>query len=382
MDFILGLLPHVRARGRAQVRHPARDPDRQRRAVGPRRGALRGALEATGMPYELKAGDGAFYGPKIDFDVTDSIGRSWQLGTIQLDYNAPERFDLTYVGEDNAEHRPVVIHRAVSGSFERFIAILIEHFAGAFPVWLAPEQVRVIPISDAQTEAAPAAHRRLARGRHPGASRRPERDAQLPDPRRRGVEGARTWRWSGSARRTATAWRSGSAGRGRSRRSCPVGGVPRADRGGGADAGARAIAEARVPRSERPGRHRPALGLPATGAGSEGGLSCPRRRPQPERYPVSDSTTPVILSAVRTPIGRYLGGLSGFTAPQLGAMVIRDAVARAGVDAGAIEEVIMGHVVQGGSGQAPARQALIHAGLPPPSPRSRSTRSAAPDSRP
>ena len=117
-------------------------------------GALRGALEATGMEYELKPGDGAFYGPKIDFDVTDSIGRSWQLGTIQLDYNAPERFDLTYVGEDNTEHRPVVIHRAVSGSFERFIAILIEHFAGAFPVWLAPEQVRVIPISDAQIEAA------------------------------------------------------------------------------------------------------------------------------------------------------------------------------------------------------------------------------------
>jgi threonyl-tRNA synthetase len=117
-------------------------------------GALRGALEATGMPYEVKPGDGAFYGPKIDFDVTDSIGRSWQLGTIQLDYNAPERFDLRYVGEDNTEHRPVVIHRAVSGSFERFIAILIEHFAGAFPVWLSPEQVRVIPISDAQTEAA------------------------------------------------------------------------------------------------------------------------------------------------------------------------------------------------------------------------------------
>jgi threonyl-tRNA synthetase len=99
------------------------------------------------VTYELKPGDGAFYGPKIDFDVTDSIGRSWQLGTIQLDYNAPERFELKYVGEDNTEHRPVVIHRAVSGSFERFIAILIEHFAGAFPVWLAPEQVRVIPIS-------------------------------------------------------------------------------------------------------------------------------------------------------------------------------------------------------------------------------------------
>jgi threonyl-tRNA synthetase len=117
-------------------------------------GALKAALEATGLPYELKPGDGAFYGPKIDFDVADSIGRKWQLGTIQLDYEAPERFDLIYVGEDNAEHRPVVIHRAVSGSFERFIAILIEHFAGAFPVWLAPEQVRVLPISDHQAEAA------------------------------------------------------------------------------------------------------------------------------------------------------------------------------------------------------------------------------------
>ena len=96
----------------------------------------------------MKPGDGAFYGPKIDFDVTDSLGRAWQLGTIQLDYEAPERFDLQYVGEDNTLHRPVVIHRAVSGSLERFIAILVEHFAGAFPVWLAPEQVRVLPISD------------------------------------------------------------------------------------------------------------------------------------------------------------------------------------------------------------------------------------------
>ncbi len=128
-------------------------------------GALRGALEATGMPYELKEGDGAFYGPKIDFDVTDSIGRAWQLGTIQLDYAAPERFDLTYVGEDNAPHRPVVIHRAVSGSMERFIAILIEHFAGAFPVWLSPVQVTVIPISDEQAEVARAYGRELrARG--------------------------------------------------------------------------------------------------------------------------------------------------------------------------------------------------------------------------
>lgn len=116
--------------------------------------ALQAALDATGLPYEWKPGDGAFYGPKIDFDVADSIGRTWQLGTIQLDYAAPERFDLGYVGEDNTDHRPVVIHRAVNGSFERFIAILIEHFAGAFPVWLAPEQVRVLPISDGQAEAA------------------------------------------------------------------------------------------------------------------------------------------------------------------------------------------------------------------------------------
>ncbi|MCC6928432.1 MAG: threonine--tRNA ligase [Gemmatimonadaceae bacterium] len=110
--------------------------------------ALKAALDSTGMPYEFKAGDGAFYGPKIDFDVTDSLGRAWQLGTIQLDYAAPERFDMSYTGEDNATHRPVVIHRAVSGSFERFMAILIEHFAGAFPVWLAPEQVRILPITD------------------------------------------------------------------------------------------------------------------------------------------------------------------------------------------------------------------------------------------
>src|SRR5512144_1011827 len=110
--------------------------------------ALRAALEKTGMAYELKPGDGAFYGPKIDFDVSDSIGRKWQLGTIQLDYSVPERFDLEYVGEDNKPHRPVVIHRAIYGSFERFIAILIEHFAGNFPVWLAPVQARIITVAD------------------------------------------------------------------------------------------------------------------------------------------------------------------------------------------------------------------------------------------
>jgi threonyl-tRNA synthetase len=112
---------------------------------------LRRALEGLGRPFEIKEGEGAFYGPKIDFDVSDSIGRKWQLGTIQLDYNAPERFDLTYVGEDNAEHRLAVLHRAIYGSFERFIAILIEHFAGAFPLWLAPVQVAVLPLSEKYT---------------------------------------------------------------------------------------------------------------------------------------------------------------------------------------------------------------------------------------
>jgi threonyl-tRNA synthetase len=116
--------------------------------------ALQKALDSTGLEYELKEGDGAFYGPKIDFDVTDAIGRQWQLGTIQLDYAAPERFDLNFVGEDNHPHRCVVIHRAIFGSFERFIGILIEHFAGAFPLWLAPVQVAVIPISDDQAPSA------------------------------------------------------------------------------------------------------------------------------------------------------------------------------------------------------------------------------------
>jgi threonyl-tRNA synthetase len=109
---------------------------------------LKAALEAAGQPFELNEGDGAFYGPKIDFDVTDAIGRRWQCATIQLDYQIPQRFDLKYTGADNAEHRPVVIHRAIFGSFERFIAILIEHYAGAFPLWLAPVQAVVLPISD------------------------------------------------------------------------------------------------------------------------------------------------------------------------------------------------------------------------------------------
>jgi threonyl-tRNA synthetase len=109
---------------------------------------LRAALDRSGQAYTVNEGDGAFYGPKIDFDVTDAIGRRWQCATIQLDYNLPQRFDLKYVGADNAEHRPVVIHRAIYGSFERFIAVLIEHYAGAFPLWLAPVQAVVLPIAD------------------------------------------------------------------------------------------------------------------------------------------------------------------------------------------------------------------------------------------
>ena len=111
-------------------------------------GILRDALEAMDVKWTLNPGDGAFYGPKIDMLVTDSLGRKWQTCTIQVDYAAPERFDLTYVGDDNAEHRPVVIHRAVYGSFERFVAILTEHYAGAFPAWLAPVQARVLTVSD------------------------------------------------------------------------------------------------------------------------------------------------------------------------------------------------------------------------------------------
>ncbi len=109
---------------------------------------LEQALDAAGQKYEIAAGEGNFYGPKIDFHVVDAIGRNWQCATIQLDYQLPERFELKYIGADNAEHRPVVIHRAIFGSFERFIALLIEHYAGAFPLWLAPVQAVVVPIAD------------------------------------------------------------------------------------------------------------------------------------------------------------------------------------------------------------------------------------------
>jgi threonyl-tRNA synthetase len=125
---------------------------------------LHQALEAKGLDYELNEGDGAFYGPKIDYHVKDSLGRSWQLGTVQLDYSMPERFGLTYTGADDAEHRPVMIHRAAFGSYERFIGILIEHLAGRFPVWLAPVQAIVLPISDRHVEYADSVAAELREG--------------------------------------------------------------------------------------------------------------------------------------------------------------------------------------------------------------------------
>jgi threonyl-tRNA synthetase len=114
--------------------------------------ALRDALDTLGKPYKINEGDGAFYGPKIDFHLRDSIGRTWQCGTIQLDMQMPERFDLSYIGADGEKHRPAMIHRVIFGSIERFIAILTEHYAGAFPIWLAPVQVKVMPISERQND--------------------------------------------------------------------------------------------------------------------------------------------------------------------------------------------------------------------------------------
>ncbi|MGL5245492.1 MAG: His/Gly/Thr/Pro-type tRNA ligase C-terminal domain-containing protein, partial [Sarcina sp.] len=110
--------------------------------------SLKAALEEMNLPYKINEGDGAFYGPKIDFHLEDSLGRTWQCGTIQLDFQLPQRFELDYIGSDGEKHRPIVIHRVIFGSIERFIGILIEHFAGKFPTWLAPVQVKILPISD------------------------------------------------------------------------------------------------------------------------------------------------------------------------------------------------------------------------------------------
>lgn len=150
-----------------RVRLSFSDPDSDKyvgeRAVWEKAEAsLKDAVEKLGADYTIELGEAAFYGPKIDFVVKDVIGRDWQLGTVQLDFNLPERFDLTYVGNDNKSHRPVMIHRAPFGSLERFVGLLIEHFEGKFPTWLAPEQVRVLPLSDKFLEHGEAAAKRLA----------------------------------------------------------------------------------------------------------------------------------------------------------------------------------------------------------------------------
>jgi len=115
---------------------------------------LQAALDAEGIAYEMDEGGGAFYGPKIDLKTRDAIGRQWQMSTVQFDFNLPDRFDMTYTGADGQDHRPYMVHRALLGSLERFFGILVEHYAGAFPLWLAPVQAVLIPVTDKQTAAA------------------------------------------------------------------------------------------------------------------------------------------------------------------------------------------------------------------------------------
>ena len=143
------------------------------------------ALDESGLAYTVAEGEGAFYGPKVDFHFKDAIGRLWQLTTVQCDFALPERFDMEYMGEDNERHRPVMIHRAILGTLERFSGVLIEHYAGAFPLWLAPEQVRIVPVADRHVEHATRARGRAARGRAARRRRREPRDRAEEDPRGR-----------------------------------------------------------------------------------------------------------------------------------------------------------------------------------------------------
>ncbi len=152
--------------------------------------ALQAALDRGGYEYEINEGDGAFYGPKIDLHMRDSLNRSWQLGTVQLDYNFPERFDLTYTGADNAEHQPAMLHRALVGSFERFIGILLEHTGGELPFWLAPTQATVLPLADRHNDYAHEVAAALRRRRAARRRRRPHRVGRAQDPRGRAAQGA------------------------------------------------------------------------------------------------------------------------------------------------------------------------------------------------
>ena len=152
------------------------------------RGSSTSALDAQGLEYELNPGDGAFYGPKIDMHMTDSLGRSWQLGTVQLDYSMPERFELTYTGADNQEHRPVMIHRALFGSYERFIGIMLEHYAGELPLWLAPVQAIVLPVSDRFNDYGGGVREQLRDAGRARRARRAQRVGRAQDPRGRAAQ--------------------------------------------------------------------------------------------------------------------------------------------------------------------------------------------------
>ena len=194
-------------------------------------GALREALERQGREYEVSPGEGTFYGPKIDFHITDALGRSWQCGTCQLDFQMPERFELTYTGADNAEHRPVMIHRALLGSMERFAGILIEHYGGRFPLWLAPVQALVLPVADRHNERAA----EIAGGCESSGLRarrgRPHRVRRAKDPRRRALQGPLHARRRGQGDRVGDGLRAPPR-RWRPGRDRP-GGAGRAHAGGG-----------------------------------------------------------------------------------------------------------------------------------------------------
>ena len=153
------------------------------------------AVEAAGIPYVVAEGEGAFYAPKIDVHVRDAIGRRWQLSTLQVDFQEPERFDLEYVGADNQRHRPKMIHRALFGSIERFFGVLLEHTAGALPTWLAPVQVQVLPVRDDHEDLRRAARRPPAGRGLPGRGGRRRRAARRPHPPGQAREAARTCSW-------------------------------------------------------------------------------------------------------------------------------------------------------------------------------------------
>ena len=165
-------------------------------------GHLIQVLDRKGLAYDINPGDGSFYGPKIDLHMTDSLGRSWQIGTVQLDYNMPMRFGLTYTGADNAEHQPAMIHRALMGSYERFIAILIEHYGGELPVWLTPVQAIVLPIADRHLDYARTVRDELHSRRRAGRARRAHRVGGTQDSRRRAAQDSVTcWLWGTASRR-------------------------------------------------------------------------------------------------------------------------------------------------------------------------------------